>query len=225
MNHHHHLCYLMFMILLEYNHHSLSRLLHWDNHPFNVTTIIDVIKYILQYIVWLKLIKNIKKMMTTIMIFGLILLYITTLSLTSSSTTMKRNIFYPYIVPCIDSSINSLNLFNKHSLIDSLIGVSSQFNHNPIQSFLIMLLNLCFVCNGIPDITVFSWIFLRSILHISGITFYCLILRQGVCCYLVYLWYNNGMNIYLWYNDGNESMNTVLSELEYLQVVLISYLF
>ena len=178
MNHHHHLCYLMFMILLEYNHHSLSRLLHWNNHSFNVTTIIDVIKYILQYIVWLKLIKNIKKMMTTIMIFGLILLYITTLSLTSTSTTMKRNIFYPYIVPCIDSSINSQNPFNKHSLIDSPIGVTSHFNHNPIQSLVIMLLNLCFVCNGIPDITVFSWIFL-SILHLSGITFLLSYIKTG----------------------------------------------
>ena len=168
-----------------------------------------------------QLIKNIKKIMTTIMIFGLILLYITT----STSTTMKRNIFYPYIIPCIDSSINSQNPFNKHSLIDPPIGVSSHFNHNPIQSFVIMLLNLCFMCNGIPNITVFSWIFLRSILHISGITFYCLILRQGVCCYLVYLWYNNGMNIYLWYNDGNESMNTVLLELEYLQVDLISFFY
>ena len=160
-------------------------------------------------------------MMATIIIFGLILLHITTLSLTSTPTTMKRNIFYPYFVPSIDSYINSQNLYNKHLLIDSLIEVSSHINHNTIRSFFIMLLKFCFVCNRIPDIIVFSWIFVRYILLISDITFYCLILRQGVCCYLVYLWYNNGMNIYLWYNDGNESMNTVLSELEYLQVVLI----
>ena len=50
-----------------------------------------------------------------------------------------------------------------------------------------------------------------------------IITNFGSCCYLVYLWYNNGRNIYLWYNDGIESMNTVLSELEYLQVVLISF--
>ena len=222
MNHHHHLCYILFKILLKYSHHPLPQLIHRDHPSFDVTTTVDVIKYLQQYIVWLKLIKIIKKMMT-IIIFGLILLYITILSLISTSTTMKRNIFYPYFVTSIDSSINSQNPSNKHSLIVSPIGVSSHINHNPIQSFVVMLLKFCFVCNGIPDIIVFSWIFLRYILHISGITFYCLILRQGVCCYLVYLWYNNGMNIYLWYNDGNESMNTVLSELEYLQVVLISF--
>ena len=107
--------------------------------------------------------------------------------------------------------------------LTSTIGVSSRINPNPIQSFIVMLLKFCFVCNRIPDIIVFLWIFVRYILLISDITFYCLILRQGVCCYLVYLWYNNGMNIYLWYNDGKESMNTVLSEIEYLQVVLISF--
>ena len=213
------------MILLEYCHHPLPQLLHWDHPSFNVKTTVDVLKYIQQYIAWLKLIKNIKKMMTTIIIFELILLSITTLSLTSTSTTMKRSIFYPYVIPSVGSSINSQHPFNKLSLIDSPIGVSSHINHNLIRSFFIMLLKFCFVCNKIPDIIVFSWIFIRFILHISGITFYCLILRQGVCCYLVYLWYNNGMNIYLWYNDGNESMNTVLSEIEYLQVVLISFFF
>ena len=152
-------------------------------------------------------------MMTTIIIFDLILLYIATLSLTSFSTIMKRSLFYSDVVPSIDPSINSQCLSNKHSLIDSIIGVSSHINPNPIQSFIVMLLKFCFVCSEIPDIIVFSWIFLRYNLHISGITFCCLILRQGVCCYL----------IYLWYNDGNESMNTVLLELEYLQVVLISY--
>ena len=134
----------------------------------------------------MKLLKNIKKMMTTIMIFGLILLYITTLSLTSTSPTTKRSIFYPYVVPSIDSSINSQNPSNKHLLIDSPIGVSSHINHNPIRSFFIMLLKFCFVCNRIPDIIVFSWIFVRHFLLISDIFFYCLILRQGVCCYLVY---------------------------------------
>ena len=102
------------------------------------------------------------------------LLYITTLSLTSTSTTLNRSIFYPYVVPSIDSSINSQHTFNKHSLIDSPIGVSSHINHNPIRSFVIMLLNFCFVCNGIPDIIVLSWIFLRYILHISYITFFVL---------------------------------------------------
>ena len=116
------------MILLKYNHHPLSRLLHRDHPSLYITTVIDIIKYIQQYIVRLKLIKNIKKMMTTIIIFGLILLYITTLSLTSTSTTMKRSIFYPYVVPSIDSSINSQNPSNKHSLIDSTIDISSHIS-------------------------------------------------------------------------------------------------
>ena len=44
-----------------------------------------------------------------------------------------------------------------------------------------------------------------------------------ICCYLVYLWYNNGMNIYLLYNDGSESIITVLLKLKFLQAVLISF--
>ena len=107
---------------------------------------------------------------------------------------MKRNTIYPYVVPSIDSNINSQNYYNKHSLIDSTIGVSSHINPNLIQSFIVMLLEFWFVCNGIPNIIDLSWIFLRYILHISYITFLCLILSQEVCCYLVYLQYNDGMN-------------------------------
>ena len=124
MNHCHHVCYILFKILLKYSHHPLPQLLHRDHPSFDITTTVDVIKYLQQYIVWLKLIKIIKKMMTTIMLFGLILLYFTSLSLISNSTTMKRNKFYPYFVTRIDYSINSKNSSNKHSLIASPIGVS-----------------------------------------------------------------------------------------------------
>ena len=123
MNHCHHVCNILFKILLKYSHHPLPQLLHQDHPSFDVTTTVNVIKYLQQYIVWLKLIKNIKKMMTTIIIFGLILLYITSLSLTSTSTTMKRNIFYPFFVPSNDSSINPQNPSNKHSLIVLLFGL------------------------------------------------------------------------------------------------------
>ena len=30
--------------------------------------------------------------------------------------------------------------------------------------------------------------------------------KSRLCCYLIYLWYNNGMNIYLWYNDGRRAL-------------------
>ena len=73
-------------------------------------------------------------MMTTIIIFGLIPLYITTLFFTSTSSTMKRSTIYPYVVPSIDSNINSQDYYNNHSLIDSTFGVSSHNNPNLIQS-------------------------------------------------------------------------------------------
>ena len=108
MNHCHHHCYILFMILLEYCHHPLPWLQHQDHPSYNVASTIDVIKCIQQYIVQMKLIKNTKKMMTTIILFILSPLYIMILSSNSTSITMKRKLkFLSFVILARVSDLNN----------------------------------------------------------------------------------------------------------------------
>ena len=156
---------------------------------------------------------------------------------------MKRRTIYPCVVPSIDSSINSQDYYNNHSLIDYTFGVSSHNNPNSIQSSIhnkiigpedfniniivytsvdlikdsrvpiqkvqlklfyfltfeediiilfsinVMLLELWLVCNGIPNLIDILWIFLIYLLHNIFLSY----TKTVVCCYLVYLWHNDGM--------------------------------
>ena len=61
-----HHCYILFMFFLEYHHYPLSWLQHQYHPSYNISSTINIIQYILQYIVQLRLLKNIKKIMTTI---------------------------------------------------------------------------------------------------------------------------------------------------------------
>ena len=118
------------MILLEYCHHPLPQIQHQDHLSYNVTSTIDVIKCIQQYIVQLKLINNPKNMMTTIILFVSIPLYIMILYSNSTSTTSV----YPCILPGIISNVDSQDKYNNHSLIYPTFSGSSHNNPNSIQS-------------------------------------------------------------------------------------------